>query len=117
MHSDGWIAGVAALAALAGLTAGLALMAVRSPPPPVAERVERIEPGAGPLRAGPLLCLTAELVCAAPALPDGYPCTCQHPWRGPVAGRITSTGEADEALEDLPGRPSPILELDDLSGP
>ena len=115
MRSDAWIAGVAALAALAGLTAGLALMATRPPAPaqpPVLDTVPQVEPG-----AGPLICLTRELVCAAPALPDGFPCHCQHPLRGQVAGRVTSVGEADEAIEEG-GQRSPVyLDPDELMGP
>ncbi len=115
MRSDAWIAGVAALAALAGLTAGLALMAARPPAPmqPVAvlDAVPQVEPG-----AGPLICLTRELVCAAPALPGGFPCSCQHPLRGQIGGRVTSVGEADEALEQGGRRPMQ-LDADDLTGP
>lgn len=123
MRSDAWIAGVAAMAALAGLTAGLALMVARPPAPtqPVAilGAVPQVEPGAGPLiepGARPLICLTRELVCAAPALPGGFPCSCQHPLRGQIGGRVTSVGEADEALEQGGRRPME-LDADDLTGP
>jgi hypothetical protein len=116
MRSDAWIAGVAALAALAGLTAGLALMATRPPastqPAAILDRLPQVEPG-----AGPLICLTRELVCAAPALPDGFPCHCQHPLRGHIAGRVTSVGEADEAIEEGGRRPPTYFDPDDLGGP
>lgn len=113
MRSDGWIAGVAALAVLSGLAGVLTMMATRPLP-------EQEAPATSPLLAPtprPMLCVTPDLVCSAPALPDGYPCSCMYPLRGSVAGRVASIDDADRALATDPGRRDLRLDPDDLFGP
>ncbi len=115
MRNDGWVAGVAALAVLSGLTGALVALAIRPAP------LEPPEPAAGPALtlarpARPMLCVGAGIVCAAPQLPAGYPCSCAHPLRGTVSGRVASMDDADEVLSNLPGG-NRRLDLDDLRGP
>ncbi|HMR32493.1 MAG TPA: hypothetical protein PKA13_15550 [Geminicoccaceae bacterium] len=118
MRNDGWVAGVAALAVLSGLTGGLIAMAIRPAHLPV------IEPAAGPASpadtgarpARPMLCVGAAVVCSAPQLPAGYPCSCMHPLHGTVNGRVASIDHADDALAATPGG-GRRLDADDVFGP
>lgn len=121
MRNDGWVAGVAALAVLSGLTGGLIAMAIR----PV--HVPAVEPAAGPATvqaapapgahaARPMLCVGSSIVCSAPQLPAGYPCSCMHPLHGTVGGRVSSIDDADEALTLSPGG-ARRLDPDDMFGP
>ena len=119
MRNDGWVAGVAALAILSGLTGVLIAMAIR----PV--YLPPVEPAAGPLsvagpavhRARPMLCVGAGIVCSAPQLPAGYPCSCMHPLHGSVSGRVTSVDDADDTLAATRGGGRRLGDPDDAFGP
>lgn len=117
MRNNGWVAGVAALAILSGLTGGLIAMAIRPvylpPVEPAAGPVTL--PGGGAHRARPMLCVGPTIVCSAPPLPAGYPCSCMHPLHGTVSGRVASVDDADDALSATPG--GRRLDPDDVFGP
>lgn len=118
MRNDGWVAGAAALVVLSGLTGALLALAIR----PV--YLPPIEPAAGPLLpaatsqhdARPLLCMSVDVICSSPQLPVGYPCSCLHPLRGAVGGRVTALDDADEALAARPGGDR-RLDPEDVFGP
>ena len=64
-----------------------------------------------------MLCIAATLICSGPALPAGYPCSCVHPLRGSIAGRVGSIDDADRRLTGVPGQGDRRLDPDDMFGP
>lgn len=86
MPSDGRIAGLMALAIFVGLSVSLAVLASRWSGPVTGHRAPVAQGIA--IHHLPLLCVTPTVVCGAPALPEGYPCTCSHPVRGSMPGWV-----------------------------
>jgi hypothetical protein len=104
MQGDRWLAGLAAGLAMGVLLVGLWLTATRSP--------ARLEPQP---RAAPELgtvCVTTHLICAAPAMPLGYPCTCTDPLRGVSSGEVMSMAKVPLTSGQLRGRSDPAPEED-----
>jgi hypothetical protein len=112
MRSEQWIAGAAALAVFAGLVAVVTAYAVRKPP--------QTSPAAritAPAARQAMVCLARDLICEAPMLPTGYPCSCMHPLRGSVAGTVVPMSEADRAAARARFSRPPILDGDELPMP
>jgi hypothetical protein len=115
MRSDGWIAALTALVIFIALATFLAIAATEWSPPasgsptPAEDGTEL----AGP----PMLCVTPAVVCTAPALPAGYPCTCLHPLRGTEAGWVAPVeGPGIAILRDRAPEPPPF-DWDELVAP
>jgi hypothetical protein len=89
MKGDGWIAALTALVVFVALSVVLAVTATRWPASADAGYADPAEDGVAP--AAPLLCVSSELICVAPPMPVGYPCTCQHPLRGTLPGWVASS--------------------------
>ena len=110
MRSEQWAAGGAAAAVLAGLIAALVVPAMRGPD------VTR-SPAAALQHApgrGALVCLSQDLICQAPSLPEGFPCACSHPLRGPLAGRVVPMSEAERVIEQVRFLRAPALDSSSL---
>jgi hypothetical protein len=60
----------------------------------------------------PLVCVTREIVCDAPSLPTGYPCTCIHPLRGRITGTVFAESNLDRLLDQAPFERPSLLDGD-----
>jgi hypothetical protein len=105
-----WAVVLAALAVFLGLVAVLREPAVR--PAPVAAAAPTL-----PASRLPAVCLSRQLLCDAPALPSGFPCSCIHPLRGTVPGTIVPMSEARGALGRAGFSRPPLLDSSGLGEP
>lgn len=95
MQGGRWLAGLAAGLALAVLLALLWTTAARGPARPVAPR---------PAPELGMVCVTTHLICAAPAMPVGYPCCCADPLHGGSSGEMMSMAKLRLGRGQLSGR-------------
>jgi hypothetical protein len=89
MTGDGWIAALTALVVFVALSVVLAASATRWPASADGGSADPLD--YDETEAAPLVCVSPELICAAPPLPAGYPCSCQHPLRGTTPGWVASS--------------------------
>lgn len=109
MEGDRWIAGLAALLTMVALLGLLTLTATRGVVGPAQRAL--------PAPIVPSLCMTSQLICTAPPLPSGYPCSCADPLRGALPGTVVPAGEAARLSLYLRGRPELSGEDELLLGP